>query len=317
MSLSGWDSSQPENWTPLAAQENMSSNRASVGLDLDLLNAAPNVDYSDLTLSESFGFSGNTNQDMEYWPPDRLSNEMPPFSFTESSLLVNSALPPIIQTDLQGSDSVSQYQLDETNSISFYNGPSPQENSDHMEHSWPSYISDASLVPWIGVYFDRLHPTIPVLNRNSVFTQVLAGDHHRNPLFASMLLSLCAFAITQPVFISEHPSSSSRASQAKQLMNEAIKMRSSFDFGENPTLEGVLTSFFLFGCLFGSNQHNAAWLRLREAIDLAVTMRLNDPESYSRLSADERGQRLRMFLVLSISERLATPCHCRASTTSS
>ncbi len=72
---------------------------------------------------------------------------------------------------------------------------------------------------------------------------------------------------------------------------------------KNPTLEGILASFFLFGCLFGSNQHNAAWLRLREAIDLAVTMGLNDPDSYLLLPPEEKGQRLRMFLVLSISER--------------
>ena len=87
------------------------------------------------------------------------------------------------------------------------------------------------------------------------------------------------------------------------MMNEATKMRSCSDFGENPTIEAVLTSFFLFGCLFGSNQHNAAWLRIREALDLAATLGLNDPESYQDLSGEEKGQRLRTYLVLSITER--------------
>lgn len=80
-------------------------------------------------------------------------------------------------------------------------------------------------------------------------------------------------------------------------------MRSSSDFGEHPTLEAVLTSFFLFGYLFGSNQHNAARLRLREAIDLASTLRLNDPNTYLDFSGEEKGQWLRTYLVLSVTER--------------
>lgn len=91
------------------------------------------------------------------------------------------------------------------------------------------------------------------------------------------------------------------------MMHEATKMRSCSDFGENPTIEAVLTSFFLFGCLFGSNQHNAAWLRLREALDLAATLGLNDPNSYLDLSSEEKGQRLRTYLVLSITERCVSP----------
>lgn len=118
-----------------------------------------------------------------------------------------------------------------------------------------------------------------------------------------MLLSLCAFALTQPIEIAEVLTASNRATQAQTTMNEAIKMRGSSVFGEHPTIEAVLISFFLLGCLFGSNQSNAARLRLREASDLAQTMRLDDPASYAELPAEERGQRLRTYLVLPITER--------------
>lgn len=161
------------------------------------------------------------------------------------------------------------------------------------------------MIPWIDVYFDRLHPTLPVLSRSSLYTRMMLQEHRRNPQFGSMLLSLCAFSLTQPIEINERQTTSSRATQARSMMQEATKMRSSSDFGEHPTIEAVLTSFFLFGCLFGSNQHNAAWLRLREALDLASTLGLNDPGSYRDLSGEEKGQRLRTYLVLSITERYA------------
>jgi hypothetical protein len=166
------------------------------------------------------------------------------------------------------------------------------------------------MIPWIDVYFDRLHPTLPVLNRSALFIRMLSQEHRKNPQFGSMLLSLCAFSLTQPIEIDERPTSQSRAGQARLMMTEATRMRSSSDFGENPTIEAVLTSFFLFGCLFGSNQHNAAWLRLREALDLAATLGLNDPSSYRDLPGDEKGQRLRTYLVLSITERYVSLEQC-------
>jgi hypothetical protein len=184
-------------------------------------------------------------------------------------------------------------------------GSSIQSDSQDADEFWPAAINESNMIPWIDVYFDRLHPTLPVLSRSSLFTRMMSQEHRKNPQFGAMLLSLCAFSLTQPIEINERATTSSRATQARSMMHEATKMRSCSDFGENPTIEAVLTSFFLFGCLFGSNQHNAAWLRLREALDLASTLGLNDPESYRDLSGDEKGQRLRTYLVLSITERYA------------
>lgn len=128
---------------------------------------------------------------------------------------------------------------------------------------WPASIHEGGLLPWIDIYFNRLHPTVPVLDRSLLYKNILAQEHRRNPNFGALLLALCAFALTQPVQIDERPSNSTRTLQAKSYLTEAVKMRSCSDFGENPTLEAILTSFFLFACLFGSNQHNAAWHRLR------------------------------------------------------
>ena len=168
---------------------------------------------------------------------------------------------------------------------------------------WPARVNETTLLPWIDVYFKRLHPTIPILNRTNIYSDMLLRKHRMDPQYGAMLLSLCAFAMTQPVQIHERASMPSRSVQARMLMQECVKMRVAADFGEDPTMEMILTSFFLFACLFGSNQHKAARHRLREAVDLAYSLGLHLPDSYLRLAAEAKEQWLRTYLVLSVTER--------------
>ncbi|GMF76047.1 unnamed protein product [Aspergillus oryzae] len=264
------------------------------------------VDASPMASHSHSAISWNERSDVEYWLPDNLDAQMPIFDFPGTNIYLRTSLPSIIQNDADSSSLQAQ-------SLETHNIPAPVPDVDvtkqepsHTRALWPSSIVEANMIPWIDVYFDRLHPTLPVLNRSSLFIRMLSHEHRKNPQFGSMLLSLCAFSLTQPIEIDERPTSQSRAGQARLMMTEATRMRSCSDFGENPTIEAVLTSFFLFGCLFGSNQHNAAWLRLREALDLAATLGLNDPNSYRDLPGDEKGQRLRTYLVLSITESLVS-----------
>lgn len=246
--------------------------------------------------------SWNGRNDVEHWLPADLDTRIPILDFPGSNIYLKPSLPSMVQTEPDTSR-INSYPTGSQNIPLPNVGISQPEND--STSAWPASINEANMIPWIDVYFDRLHPTLPVLSRSSLTTRMLAKEHRRNPQFGAMLLSLCAFALTQPIEINERPTSSSRASQARLMMHEATKMRSCSEFGEYPTIEAVLTSFFLFGCLFGSNQHNAAFLRLREALDLAATLGLNDPDLYYRLPSDETGQRLRTYLVLSITERYA------------
>lgn len=168
---------------------------------------------------------------------------------------------------------------------------------------WPAKVNETTLLPWIDVYFKRLHPTIPILNRTTMYADMLLRKHRIDPQYGAMLLGLCAFAMTQPVQIHERASMPSRSVQARMLMEECVKMRVAADFGEDPSIEMILASFFLFACLFGNNQHKAARHRLREAVDLAYSLGLHLPDAYSGLNADIREQWLRTYLVLSVTER--------------
>lgn len=291
-------------WTPSHGDAAMSMDGAAglapSGPSPGVVDAWAN-DTAPLESHSNSAVGWNDRQDVEYWLPDNLASQVPVFELPGSNIYLKPSLPSIIQP---APDVAMAMPPQEQPGIPF--SPtmgSIQSESQEGDEFWPPSINEANMIPWIDVYFDRLHPTLPVLSRSSLYTRMMLQEHRRNPQFGSMLLSLCAFSLTQPIEINERQTTSSRATQARSMMQEATKMRSSSDFGEHPTIEAVLTSFFLFGCLFGSNQHNAAWLRLREALDLASTLGLNDPGSYRDLSGEEKGQRLRTYLVLSITER--------------
>ncbi|SMQ48543.1 unnamed protein product [Zymoseptoria tritici ST99CH_1A5] len=168
---------------------------------------------------------------------------------------------------------------------------------------WPARVHEHNLLPWIDVYFKRLHPTMPILNRANMYCEMLLRKHRTDPQYGAMLLGLCAFAMTQPVQIHERGSIASRSVQARMLMEECVRMRMAPDFGEDPTIETILASFFLFACLFGSHQHKAARHKLREAVDLAYSLGMHLPQSYTGLTRELREQWLRTYLVLSVTER--------------
>ncbi|KAK9357283.1 hypothetical protein V1504DRAFT_436887 [Lipomyces starkeyi] len=110
-----------------------------------------------------------------------------------------------------------------------------------------------------------------------------------------MVLSLCAFSLIQPVHVKERASIPSRQDQAQDLLQMAAKMRSAFDFGEHLSIEATLTSFFMFGALFGLHLQNAAWLQLRQAVECGRLLGLDKPESYQGLALEDASERLVVF----------------------
>ncbi|KAE9581887.1 hypothetical protein CGMCC3_g2170 [Colletotrichum fructicola] len=82
------------------------------------------------------------------------------------------------------------------------------------------------------------------------------------------------------------------------------KQHGGADFGQDPSVEAVMTSFFLFGCQFCRGNHNAATVRFREALTLAEIMRLHDPSSYGNISPDEMDRRVRTVTALAFVERI-------------
>ncbi|BFZ56002.1 hypothetical protein PYCC9005_003044 [Savitreella phatthalungensis] len=170
-------------------------------------------------------------------------------------------------------------------------------------HPWPSDLDETEMFQLIDVFFERLHPTLPLLDRPTLFRDITRRRHYRERDFAALILALCAFTLIQPVQTVERISLARRLDRGREMLNAAARMRASGEYGENIGLEAVLTSFFMFGSLFGLGLDNAGWLRLREALCLACILGLDRPETYATLPPLECELRLRTFLILCVTER--------------
>lgn len=295
--------SKKADMTPSDNHEQVVNHRASTASthDLTMLNAdmTRSAEYwpSAATSCQASVTNSNSHQD---WTIDNdtqdesaFSNPMPTL---QQDVHVSESLFPSLPIESPTNDSFNLFAAIQERNLT------PVMESVEI---WPKTISQEALLPWIDVYFKRLHPTVPVLSRTMIYQEMLLRTHHHDPQFGAMLLALCAFAMTQPVQIHEVASTPSRSVQARMLLGESIKMRMTVDFGENPSVYMILTSFFIFACLFGNGQHKAAHHRLREAVDLANSLSMHLPQAYDSLEVETREQWLRTYLVLSVTERYA------------
>ncbi|BFZ63829.1 hypothetical protein YB2330_004961 [Saitoella coloradoensis] len=176
-------------------------------------------------------------------------------------------------------------------------------------------LSEHVLIPRLKTFFERMSPIMPVYTRSWIFGRIEKGEHRTHRQFAAMLLALCAFTLVQPLQAGDPGTPEDRKREAEKLLEECVRIKSGAFFpcdrrlNENEVasspwgLEGCLTSFYHFGCLFGMSQDDAAWFRLREAVTLGQLLKIDDPTAYDALPLDEQERRIRTYWLLSITER--------------
>ena len=145
---------------------------------------------------------------------------------------------------------------------------------------------------------------MPFFKRSYLIDNIYAQRPLHDQSFNALIHAISALTVFQMVQKDTgNPRSSDGIDKAESLLAEAVRLHSHVDFGEDPVLEHVLTSVFLFGCQFSKGNHHAARFRLREAVTLAETMGLDDPQTYESVSRDEKDRRLRTFLCLTVIHR--------------
>ncbi|KAL5376274.1 hypothetical protein DPSP01_010624 [Paraphaeosphaeria sporulosa] len=155
------------------------------------------------------------------------------------------------------------------------------------------------------LFLDRLHASMPFFKREYLIDNIYSKRYLYDRSFNALIHSISALAIFQTTQkLPGHARPLSQIEKAESLLAEAVRLHSYSDFGENPVLEHVLTSVFLFGCQFCKGNHYAARFRLREAVTLAETMGLDDPQTYRHLDGEEMDRRLRTFLCLTVIHRV-------------
>jgi hypothetical protein len=160
---------------------------------------------------------------------------------------------------------------------------------------------DTIIRPQIAVFFSRIAPMIPVFSAAYIQSR-LDGTHHSRD-FVGMILAMTALSLVHPLNVHEALQRPTRIRQAQILMDEALRLRAGWQFGTTATVEGIMTSYLMFGTLYEMGHAAGAKLRLREAVSLGETLRLDDPRSYLGLDREEALRRLKTYWVLSVTER--------------
>ena len=157
-------------------------------------------------------------------------------------------------------------------------------------------------------FFTQMYPTMPILYRDQIRNAV--GEMGHSVESYCLVTSFLAFMLIQPGIVlktgqlMDQPAGSvTNPKMGSVLMEEAIRVRKNYDYVENPTVNTVITSFFLFGCAFGLNKHNTGWFHLREATALAQILGMQDENTYMFDNVVEMSRKRRLFWLLFVTER--------------
>jgi hypothetical protein len=170
------------------------------------------------------------------------------------------------------------------------------------------FVPSPALKSCVDVFFWKMYPIMPILHRETVYDSL--STIHSVPEAYCLITALCGVVIIQPRMDSESYPAAPHEDKfewppVEYLIQETIRGRARWDYIENPTLWTVITSFFLFACFFGLDNHNAAWFYLRESITFGELIGLPYEESYRMLDEREAVLRRRMFWLLFVTERYA------------
>lgn len=160
----------------------------------------------------------------------------------------------------------------------------------------------------VDFYFQQLYPSQPILHHQRIQEAILSMD--QNVEAYCMIASLCAYMLIQPN-MTLPPNVVPRGPEGPipninfghVLLEEAVRVRKSYNHMENPTRYSVITSFFFFSSYQCLDKHNTAWYYLREATTHAQLLGMHDEETYKTGDFIETSRRRRLYWLLFIQER--------------
>ena len=178
--------------------------------------------------------------------------------------------------------------------------------------------------PYLQLFFRRLYPIFPVVDRQVFLDNFLTPENHKQPLQPgeyAFLTALSAAVVLQlnvtdlgfllGSFSHDHASNFPSAEteietfSADFLISQCLQTRQQWPFMETADELTILTSFFLFAYHGNLDQPRSAWYYLREAICFALSLRLGEESSYVELDIQKAEQHCRLFWLLFITERYA------------
>ncbi|KAM0335094.1 hypothetical protein ACHAQA_000129 [Verticillium albo-atrum] len=225
----------------------------------------------------------------------RLSAACPPLSF-DPSMSDSSANP-----SAAPSAANSPPQFWNLTSNPGHNVPEPRSafSSDEFRPNTRSYLY---MIPQcVELYYEHIYPIMPLLYM-PVIRQTIARP--MTPSEKNLIYALCALTSMHMSGKSiEAPGPPSWEVAGRFFLDECISVRQSYDFLEDLSLSAVISSFYLSTSFFEINQSRKSWHYLREALNNAQDLGLQNDSTYYGLSPEDTLCRQRVFWILFVTER--------------
>ncbi|EGC41089.1 transcription activator [Histoplasma capsulatum var. duboisii H88] len=166
----------------------------------------------------------------------------------------------------------------------------------------PSRLSAPVIVAHVNVYLKYLFPIMPVFSPAQVLAD--SGEPERlSPQRYAFLVALCAATHIQLKLDGPTDNGQSDEISGEDLLSEALRARSEYDLIETPSIDSLLTSFYLFASYGNLDKQDHAWYYLCQALFMAHTLGLHQESSYRAFDLIEAEERRRVFWLLFVTER--------------
>lgn len=170
----------------------------------------------------------------------------------------------------------------------------------------PSLLTRQTIDSCMSFYFEHMYSITPIFHQQRL-QSMLALHSSTSPEVYCLAAAMCSFIMIQPGMVlpgtpGAHQDAN-RYSNAEALLEEALNVRKSYDYVENPSLIAVQTSFFLFACYFSLEKQNTAWFHMIQATTLAQMTNMHEESSYLTGDKAENMYRRRTFWLILLTER--------------
>ncbi|KAJ0108122.1 colonial-26 [Diaporthe amygdali] len=171
----------------------------------------------------------------------------------------------------------------------------------------PGLLTGDIVKECIEFFFANMYPSMPILSRQRLEQQAVYMDQNLDAY--CLLAALSAFMMIQPGMtipgdpygLDSMPGANIVSSTV--LLEETIRVRKGFDYTDNPTMNTLCTSYFLFACYYGLEMHEKAWFHLREASTMIQIIGMNKEEAYVQFDDVESARRRRLYWLFFVTER--------------
>ncbi|OJD28438.1 hypothetical protein ACJ73_00153 [Blastomyces percursus] len=176
----------------------------------------------------------------------------------------------------------------------------------------PTRLSSLVILAHVNVYLKYLFPIMPVLAPDQVLADS-SEPERLSPQRYALLVALCAATHIQLKL--DGPALHDRTDEeitlvndgtpisGESLLSEALRARSDYDPIGSPSIDSLLTSFYLFASYGNLDKQGHAWYYLCQALFMAHTLGLHQESSYCAFDAIDAEERRRVFWLLFVTER--------------